>query len=524
MTSPPHATPFHYDDALVSSCASSRLATSLSLRSQREENGRGVVDESFGTTPSSQKEVRQQSQHDRKRETLGDCQSLFKQHAAHYLRPSPSEEEDHFWKAWAEEEDQFWKAWDDGDGISNNNNIMTGDETTLGNIIISPRIETFLRSVIFVHQHNSEKENIDNHRVALNRFSDMLPHELPLMSDTKNSDAFSFGDGGAAATATGGLEPLAQAAVLDGLPKYLNLFPNHHHHHQGMESSREDRPVFVPLDDDETIGHFGKKIRRMQQQQQQREPQSSSDPASSSYISKIQSVRDSWWWIGGGHNHGDEHLQDSSLHRKNFKKTKDDDSFILEKEHELGGLEEKEANRNDDGSSDDWSHYLNWATEDNPDGVPVVHPPMDQGLCGSCWAITATGTLEASIARNMAYVAYKDAYSFDTSSHISSKGDSSPSSSKKGDDDPTMFAVSATQEIERRSIDTADLSVQQLVDCDQSCAGGIPHLAFYFLHRWGITSAKNYPYTGTKDSCKIDKIDQPIGEEYPFFNLSNIAL
>lgn len=41
------------------------------------------------------------------------------------------------------------------------------------------------------------------------------------------------------------------------------------------------------------------------------------------------------------------------------------------------------------GESHNWKEYLNWATEDNPDGVPIVHKAMDQGLCGSCWVSEA---------------------------------------------------------------------------------------------------------------------------------------
>ena len=148
--------------------------------------------------------------------------------------------------------------------------------------------------------------------------------------------------------------------------------------------------------------------------------------------------------------------------------------------------------------------------------------------------ISATGTLEASIARNMAYIAYEEAYSSITSDGSNDDDDET---------DPTMFAVLAAQEIERQSINTADLSIQELVDCDtrydqvclclscadfnfslpalnqytthlssfqKGCAGGNPLLAFYFLHRFGITSSKKYPYTGTMGSCKYSRVDEPI--------------
>jgi hypothetical protein len=68
--------------------------------------------------------------------------------------------------------------------------------------------------------------------------------------------------------------------------------------------------------------------------------------------------------------------------------------------------------------------------------------------------------------------------------------------------------------MELLSLQTADLSVQELVDCDtrydQGCAGGNPLLAFYFLHRFGVTSAKNYPYKGKQETCQYHKVDKPI--------------
>jgi len=320
---------------------------------------------------------------------------------------------------------------------------------------------------------------------------------LPLMSHATSASDASSSFGGA------DFEPLEAALDTTLLPLDIPSF-------QGMKSTKEHKPIFVPLDDDEKIWKFGEKIRRRQEQRRH---------LSKNNLKTIQSMGDSWWWVGGGHTHthqhSNHHLQDQvdahnplSRHssRNNPSKSKEDNGGL-----ELGdiakspGLEEKEDGSDDDDESDDWGSYLNWATEDNPDGVSVVHPAMDQGMCGSCWAVSALGTLEASITRNMAYIAYEEAFSSVTAS---------PHMSTSKPTDPIKFAVLAAQLIERQSINTADLSVQELVDCDthydQGCAGGNPLLAFYFLHRYGVTSSKNYPYTSFMDTCKYHKVDEPI--------------
>lgn len=80
-------------------------------------------------------------------------------------------------------------------------------------------------------------------------------------------------------------------------------------------------------------------------------------------------------------------------------------------------------------------------------------------------SISALGTLEASIARNMAYSAYEHAIS-----------------SSSADAGKVAFLVA--QAVERRSLLTADLSVQELVDCDTQYDQVRSYPAADARHRW----------------------------------------
>ncbi|CAH1963340.1 unnamed protein product [Acanthoscelides obtectus] len=88
----------------------------------------------------------------------------------------------------------------------------------------------------------------------------------------------------------------------------------------------------------------------------------------------------------------------------------------------------------------------------------AVTKVKDQGTCGSCWAFSAVGALEAQ--------------------HLQTNGS------------------------------LLDLSAQELVDCadatygNMGCAGGLMDNAFNFVKVKGILTEKEYPYKGISDYCR----------------------
>lgn len=97
------------------------------------------------------------------------------------------------------------------------------------------------------------------------------------------------------------------------------------------------------------------------------------------------------------------------------------------------------------------SNDIDWTTKGG------VSPVKNQGQCGSCWAFSATGVMEA---------------------------------------------------VAKIGGQTVSLSEQQLVDCsrpqgNQGCNGGWPSSALNYVKASGIASESQYPYTAKDGACKM---------------------
>mmetsp|Transcript_24223 Transcript_24223/g.50616 ORF Transcript_24223/g.50616 Transcript_24223/m.50616 type:complete len:407 (+) Transcript_24223:170-1390(+) len=253
----PHDIPFSYDEDLLSSCAV--FASSLRRRQllhddnvDDKNNNRHDDDATTTTTTNPDADANDTSSSSIPNQHRRDCRELFERHARHYDRPPPSRAETAFW---------------DSDPPA---------------AAPSPRIVRFLTSVSFVRDHDSEPTDRNaRHRVALNRFSDLSPAELPLM--TRDALSVSWED----------LPPLSEGA--GALPPFVRL------NDDDDEEEGED-----------VVARVGELARRRARERRRRRGRRRAErttppdrPSAATALGPLLAsdvwsrAREAWWWIGG---------------------------------------------------------------------------------------------------------------------------------------------------------------------------------------------------------------------------------
>lgn len=394
--------PFVYAKRLLDECAASSLAMSLS---RTEPDASSPEERSFRTSLIVETSS---SENDRRMKYDKSCDKLWRSYIHHYGKTEDFAKSDE-----ACFESDTWK-----------------DEKGQQMVVysIGPRVERFLRSVVFVHKHNDDHPT--SHRVSLNRFSAFETHHL--FPDSVNFEA---------SPRRRDTEVYSDIGIGHGAKNKL------HHRHSNRHRVSRNVPV--------------KRI-------------TVPDPFRKPFQTPV---------VGSN-------LDGFLLSIKRYH---------LQKDKARGG--DRDARTDAVDSPNGYKRFLNWATPDNPDGVPIVHDAFDQQACGSCWAFAAAGSLEASASRRAAFIAY-ETY---RTSHRNRLNLNHTVEEE---------AIAVGQRVQRRAMNVLNLSVQELLDCDsitdQGCVGGNPLLAFYYIHQNGLVSWEDYPYTATADTCLMNATQDPV--------------
>mmetsp|Transcript_25842 Transcript_25842/g.46793 ORF Transcript_25842/g.46793 Transcript_25842/m.46793 type:complete len:659 (-) Transcript_25842:1518-3494(-) len=396
------------------------------------------------------------------------------------------------------------------------------------------RLERFVQNVAFVQEFNSPQQPLlvvkpqqqqQQHDVSLNQFADWLPSELPFTTTTLDHQTGSFVDTDTAWDHMWDASVDPASVVWDDTNDGSHSSSSNSSSNNNNNNGRNlvvDRPVFVRLEEESSIRRFAptqtqpwllnrKRRRRRPSHDKDHTPEPKKDKTRKTVLYKHRgrevSVAVKPKHEKDGHfmkkkQHDLSSTQQQLRHGRGHDGLKDQDKQSEYATDKIGIIPILDDDSGDDG--DKFATYLNWNTKDNPDGVTVVHPVFDQGRCGSCWAIAATGTLEASVSRNAAYHTYAD--------RLETK--QGPAQFASFSDEQRRAVRSTARDAEEAALDVAKLSIQELIDCDtnydEGCTGGNPLLAFYFIHRHGLASTEDYPYIGAPDKCHTKRINHPI--------------
>jgi len=210
-----------------------------------------------------------------------------------------------------------------GNTVDSNNDVY----------VIDGRLQRFLLSVLYTHRHNSQPKNL--HRVSLNQFSDQDPQTLivALSRNLAPHDANPWDD------AAMEMLPLATKDwMFDPLEKYTTATKSH---------------SIIDIAANLTVGHGGMghlDVRRRKKE--------------------------------------DKRIQDAIAEKVKFPSRLSDPNFALPDVDDDGDGDllnvkprlkiEKYLRAGSFEKRDQFGRHLNWATGDNPDGVPIVKDAIDQ--------------------------------------------------------------------------------------------------------------------------------------------------
>lgn len=212
------------------------------------------------------------------------------------------------------------------------------------------RFQRFLETVRLVHQHNQRSDV--GHKITLNQFSDLTVEDLPLSAaSNEQSEAVSSSEELWKQAGFDMEVDLIQLSSDDAILEYAaphdrgqrNL---RKHHHGSSNKNRHGRHHRHENNDDDEITV-------------------QVDPNSDNKWSTLDST------VGGeGHQ---VHIKATTMELNNHYRYDDDDNGSATTA--AGATVET-----DDAVDvvDDYDTFLNWSTEDNPDGVSIVHNASDQ--------------------------------------------------------------------------------------------------------------------------------------------------
>lgn len=391
---------FVYDEQLLKCCAQSPAAQFVKDDRHRSDGDAGFASSS-SSRPFRNSTVAINPQNDKEDSC---CVELFQQHSQHYGRRHTQEE-------------SLLRPirGDDYDATTTRTTTTSTSPQQLYDYELGQHMEAFLRSVIFVHQHNTvaaaagggggrEEPLEQQHFVTLNRFSDLYPYEV--LSSLSGSVEQRTRPTTTTATET---EPVAYLwsessrrrmeqsvggparSIFYDDDKFLRSSA-------GTTSSGNNHGITVMLSTPEQILHvaanltIGKgsmnKLYKYHKEKKENAQTYDLYPVTIDIPTDNQlnaydgnppdfAVTPSLTTDMDGALLSIKHNKDvPKVDKRENKKTKGDSSFVEDAAKVVNNNENNGENLH---TFDKKFHkHLNWATIDNPDGVPLVHDPFDQ--------------------------------------------------------------------------------------------------------------------------------------------------